>query len=282
MCSRSASEIYRHPVGGVVKITALDLGGKWAASADGDSGSGFVVSADGTILTNAHVISPGSAPAARVDVMFRTGDSSERRLDGAVLCADASTDLAVVRVDPEAVDFTVLRLGDSRTLALGDPVFSIGNALDYDFGMTKGIVSGLHRVLLGLSQTSIWPFHRRFSLVFTRRALDTMAVPDRRIFAFQRRTLFVCTGVYLAGDGAPADPRRREGPAMATMTWVGLDVHARSIEAAAVDARSGELAHRRFSGESGPVVAWCGPIRCAHLTGRPPYQSCRKRSAINC
>lgn len=54
---------------------------------------------------------------------------------------------------------------------------------------------------------------------------------------------------------------------MATMTWVGLDVHARSIEAAAVDVKSGELAHRRFGGESGPVVAWLRGLA-------PPVSAC--------
>lgn len=62
---------------------------------------------------------------------------------------------------------------------------------------------------------------------------------------------------------------------MATMTWVGLDVHARSIEAAALDVRSGELARRRFGGESGPVVAWLGglaaPVSACYEAGPTGY-----------
>ena len=62
---------------------------------------------------------------------------------------------------------------------------------------------------------------------------------------------------------------------MANMTWVGLDVHARSIEAAALDVRSGELARRRFSGESGPLVAWLGglaaPVSACYEAGPTGY-----------
>ncbi len=55
----------------------------------------------------------------------------------------------MVRVDPDAVDLVVLPLGESDGLEVGDTVYSVGNGLDYDFSMTQGIVSALHRVLLG-------------------------------------------------------------------------------------------------------------------------------------
>ena len=70
-------------------------------------------------------------------------------MDGAVIGIDSGTDLAVVRVDPKAVDLVILPLGDSDGLEVGDTVYSVGNGLDYDFSMTEGIVSALHRVLLG-------------------------------------------------------------------------------------------------------------------------------------
>ncbi len=62
---------------------------------------------------------------------------------------------------------------------------------------------------------------------------------------------------------------------MATMTWVGLDVHTRSIEAAALDARTGELTRRRFAGETGPVITWLGslaaPISACYEAGPTGY-----------
>ncbi len=70
---------------------------------------------------------------------------------------------------------------------------------------------------------------------------------------------------------------------MATMTWVGLDVHARSIEAAAVDVRSGELLHRRFGGESEPVVAWltglAAPVSACYEAGPTDYGLYRAATA---
>ena len=82
-------------------------------------------------------------------VVFRNGEVGERSVDGAVIGIDSGTDLAVVRVDPKAVDLVILPLGDSDGLEVGDTVYSVGNGLDYDFSMTEGIVSALHRVLLG-------------------------------------------------------------------------------------------------------------------------------------
>jgi len=62
---------------------------------------------------------------------------------------------------------------------------------------------------------------------------------------------------------------------MATMSWAGFDVHARSIEAASVDAASGELTRRRFGGGSGPVVAWLAglpqPVRACYEAGPTGY-----------
>lgn len=62
---------------------------------------------------------------------------------------------------------------------------------------------------------------------------------------------------------------------MVTMTWVGLDVHARSVEAAALDVRSGELKRARFGGASGPVVAWLAglpePVHACYEAGPTGY-----------
>lgn len=144
-----ADEVYRRSVGAVVKIIAFDVRAGRYATAPGDSGTGFVVASDGCIVTCAHVVSPSGSPVSRVRVMFRTSAQAGRSVEGAVVGVDAATDLAVVRVDPRAVDLTVLPLGDSDSLEVGDTVYSLGNALDYDFSMTQGIVSALHRVLLG-------------------------------------------------------------------------------------------------------------------------------------
>jgi S1-C subfamily serine protease len=148
-------EVYRRSVAGVVKVVAFDVRRADYATAPGEAGSGFVVSADGRIVTCAHVVAPDGVPATRVRVVFRAGDAAEQSVDGVVVGADAVNDLAVVRVDPRAVPLTVLPLGDSARLEVGDTVYALGNALDYDFSMTRGIVSALHRVLVGPGDATI-------------------------------------------------------------------------------------------------------------------------------
>lgn len=69
-----------------------------------------------------------------------------------------------------------------------------------------------------------------------------------------------------------------------TMTWVGLDVHARSTQAVALDALSGELERRRLPGEAEAVVAWLRrlprPVRACYEAGRPGSCSRGRRSHL--
>ncbi|MGE4427401.1 MAG: S1C family serine protease [Solirubrobacteraceae bacterium] len=103
------------------------------------AGTGFVYDDEGTIVTNAHVV--GNATSVRV----RFGDSTSM-IDGRVLGRDASTDLAVVRVDPSEVDkLAPLPLADSDEAETGDQVLAIGYPLGLDQTATGGIVSGVGR-----------------------------------------------------------------------------------------------------------------------------------------
>jgi S1-C subfamily serine protease len=103
------------------------------------AGSGFIVSADGVIYTNNHVVEG----AEQVQVTLHDG----RTLDGRVLGTDANSDLAAVKVD--ATGLPTLPLGDSTQLRMGDPVIAIGNALALEGGptVTTGIVSALDRTI---------------------------------------------------------------------------------------------------------------------------------------
>ncbi len=102
------------------------------------SGSGFVVSADGLILTNNHVIN--GATATRVT--FEDG----RELAATVVATDAQHDLALVRVT--ATGLTPLALGDSGALTVGEVAIAIGSPLGtFSDTITQGIVSGLGRTI---------------------------------------------------------------------------------------------------------------------------------------
>jgi serine protease Do len=102
-------------------------------------GSGFIVSPDGVILTNAHVV----RDATEVTVKL----TDRRELRAKVLGLDPATDIAVLRVD--AKDLPTVRLGDPATVNVGDWVVAIGSPFGFENSVTAGIVSAKGRSLPG-------------------------------------------------------------------------------------------------------------------------------------
>jgi S1-C subfamily serine protease len=109
-------------------------------------GSGVIVERDGQILTNAHVVDG----AASVLVTLDNGTKVPARVVG----LDPVLDVALVRVET-AGPLPAARLGDSATVKVGDEVVAIGNPIGLDQTMTRGIVSGLNRVLPGISDEAM-------------------------------------------------------------------------------------------------------------------------------
>lgn len=105
-------------------------------------GSGFIVSKDGYIATNAHVVDGGNA--RNVSVLFYDGTQTEAK----VLWADSSLDLAVIKVDGQK-NLQPATLGDSAKLNIGEPAIAIGNPMGMDLqrSVTSGVISGLDRTV---------------------------------------------------------------------------------------------------------------------------------------
>ena len=106
------------------------------------AGSGFIIDADGSILTNNHVVEG----AERILVKLSDGRSLRARIVG----ADPDTDIALLKVDGQS-RLPVAPLGDSSTLRMGEWVCAIGNPLGYEHSVTVGVVSYIGRKLFDSS-----------------------------------------------------------------------------------------------------------------------------------
>ncbi len=109
-------------------------------------GSGFIISEDGYILTNYHVIED----ADRINVRL-LGDSREYSAE--LIGTDPDTDLALLKISAESA-LPVIPLGDSGSLRVGDWVLAIGNPLAYEHTVTVGVVSAKGRKLWAMNRDS--------------------------------------------------------------------------------------------------------------------------------
>lgn len=124
-----AAAVYARAGGSVVQVDVSGTSGR-------GNGSGFVVDASGSILTNDHVV----AGARTISVRFAGGETREARVVGAA----RGTDLALLKVDLPA-GVAAVTLGDSATARVGDLAIAIGSPFGLDGTVTQGIVSAVDR-----------------------------------------------------------------------------------------------------------------------------------------
>lgn len=127
-------------------------------------GSGWVYSGDGIILTNNHVVETET----RVEVDFASGFKTF----GNVVGTDASSDLAVIKVDGAASELHPLPLGDSDILQVGQTVIAIGNPFGLSGTMTTGIISALGRSLPTSTQVQGGGYFSNADIIQTDTALN--------------------------------------------------------------------------------------------------------------
>jgi len=140
-------DIYVRDAPGVVFVTSTIVqktespfnlfGGAESQQKGEATGSGIVIDANGTILTNYHVIEN----AIKVTVSLEKGQT----VDAQVVGKDPSNDLAILRIPTDGLTLHPLTLGDSSEVQVGDPVLAIGNPFDLERTLTTGVISALQR-----------------------------------------------------------------------------------------------------------------------------------------
>jgi 2-alkenal reductase len=149
------AEIYRVRAAGVVTIIALFGDDADIAAGSTAQGSGFVVSSEGYVLTNSHVITTagggpaGDAPkaASEVYVAFRDGD----RVTAKIVGWDLYDDVGLLKVDPKDHALSPVPLGDSSQVVVGEPVAAIGSPFGNETSLSVGVVSATERSIESLT-----------------------------------------------------------------------------------------------------------------------------------
>ncbi len=136
---QNSIEVYRTLSPGVAFINTTSYTQDfWGDVEEGKgSGSGSVIDAQGHILTNYHVIEG----AQKLSVSL----GGDKTYQAKVIGGDPDTDLAIIKIDPPQTGLTLIPIGDSEKLVVGQKVLAIGNPFGLDRTLTTGIISGLQR-----------------------------------------------------------------------------------------------------------------------------------------
>jgi len=136
---QNSIEVYKSIAPGVAFISTTSYSQDWwgGVQEGKGNGSGSVIDTEGHILTNYHVIEN----AQKVNVNF----GGDKVYPAKVIGGDPDTDLAVIKIEAPPSNLTVVPLGDSDKLSVGQKVLAIGNPFGLDRTLTTGVISGLQR-----------------------------------------------------------------------------------------------------------------------------------------
>jgi S1-C subfamily serine protease len=147
--------VYKEASPGVVTVISLfngGLGGLLGGDQGGEGvGSGFVISKNGEIATNAHVVTNGQGSSLKraksVYVQFGNGN----QVPGKIVGTDAYVDVALIKIDPSGLEMKPLPLGQSNGLTVGQPVAAIGSPFNEPQSLSIGVISALDRTIDSLA-----------------------------------------------------------------------------------------------------------------------------------
>ncbi len=152
--------IYESESPGVVTVLSLFEAGGLDSLGQGDGGgggvgSGFVLTGEGEIATNAHVVTTGEGEAVRrakeVYVEFADGNQVEAEIVG----ADPNADIALLKIDPAGLSLRPLPLGESSSVEVGEPVAAIGSPFGERQSLSVGVISAIDRSIESLTSFNI-------------------------------------------------------------------------------------------------------------------------------
>ena len=150
--------IYADASPSVVTILSV-VGDPSDPTSQAGQGSGFVVSENGEIVTNAHVVTDateagGDQPISEADEVYvEFGDRNQ--VPAEIVGTDLNADVALLKVDPDGLDLKPIGLGDSDSIQVGAPVAAIGSPFGQEQSLSVGIVSATDRSIDSLTQFKI-------------------------------------------------------------------------------------------------------------------------------
>ncbi len=152
--------VYEQAAPGVVTIRSVFSGGGTSLLGGGRSaaqGSGFVISGEGEIATNAHVVTDGSTgggPINEADEVY-VQFADRNQVAAEIVGVDPHSDVALLKLDPDGLDMQPLELASRDEVRVGQPVAAIGSPFGEDRSLSVGVVSATDRSIQSLTRFQI-------------------------------------------------------------------------------------------------------------------------------
>ena len=153
--------VYERDAPSVVTVASIfggNASGIFGGQGAAGQGSGFVISDDGEIVTNAHVVTDGQAggggeisEAKEVYIQF----ADRNQVPAQVVGFDPFADVALLKVEPDGLDLDPIELGSDESVAIGEPVAAIGSPFGEEQSLSTGIVSATDRSIQSLTEFQI-------------------------------------------------------------------------------------------------------------------------------